>query len=147
MTHSKFCRQCGQALHGRLDKKFCDDQCRSVFNNHLNSDITSTMRSINYILRKNRRILAAILPPAGKIKITKDKLREAGFDFRYSTHCSEDQRGRTYKVCYDYGYLILDINLVELIHLKEARTSGFIRSNNMNHLKHEAALNSYSVAG
>ncbi|MFA6947300.1 MAG: DUF2116 family Zn-ribbon domain-containing protein, partial [Pedobacter sp.] len=29
------CLDCGAALRGRTDKKFCDDQCRSNFNNRM----------------------------------------------------------------------------------------------------------------
>ena len=27
------CKHCGNAVHGRLDKQFCDDQCRNTYNN------------------------------------------------------------------------------------------------------------------
>ena len=119
MTPTKLCLQCGQAFRGRLDKKFCDDQCRSNFNNQRNSDVSSTMRNINYLLRKNRRILAALLPQSGKTKINKDKLLEIGFDFRYFTHYHKNQKGRIYKACYDYGYLSLESNQVLLTSCKE----------------------------
>lgn len=121
MTPTKSCLQCGQTLHGRFDKKFCDDQCRSNFNNLLNSDVSSTMRNINYILRKNRRILAALLPCGGKTKIKKDKLNAVGFDFRYFTHYYQNQKGRTFNVCYDYCYLLLESNQVQLMSCNERR--------------------------
>lgn len=129
MTPTKSCLQCGQLLHGRLDKKFCDDQCRSHFNNQLNSDVSSTMRNINYILRKNRRIMAAILPPSGKTKISKDKLIEIGFDFRFITHYHQNHKGRIYKACYDYGYLPLESNQISLIHCNDKKTGRSIITN------------------
>lgn len=121
MTTPKKCRQCNQTLHGRFDKKFCDDHCRSNFNNHVNSDVTSTMRNINYILRKNRRILAEILPASGKSKIHKDILMDLGFDFRYFTHFFQYQKGKIYTLCYDYGYLELDSKEILLIQCKDQK--------------------------
>ncbi len=119
MTPTKSCLQCGKSLHGRLDKKFCDDQCRSNFNNLLNSDVTSTMRSINYILRKNRRILAALLPESGRTKISQEKLNAIGFDFRYFTHYHQSPKGRVFKVCYDFGYLSLESSQILLMHFND----------------------------
>jgi len=54
----KKCAECGDEFIGRADKKFCSDQCRSAFNNKLNSDHSQFMRNVNNILRKNRRIQA-----------------------------------------------------------------------------------------
>ncbi len=41
------CVECGEEIKGRADKKFCSDQCRSAFNNRLNSDATNFIRNIN----------------------------------------------------------------------------------------------------
>ncbi len=53
----KTCRTCGKPLTGRLDKKYCDDQCRSSYNNRSRQShekqITETYRQI----RRNRTIL------------------------------------------------------------------------------------------
>ena len=76
------------------------------------------MRNINYILRKNRRILATLVPDTGKAKINKDKLIDTGFDFKYFTHFHKNQKGKVYKVCFDYGYLVLESMQVLLINCK-----------------------------
>jgi predicted nucleic acid-binding Zn ribbon protein len=74
------CLECGESLIGRSDKKFCSDQCRNTYNNRLRKDLNNTMRNINNILRKNRRILNKY-NPHGMSKFQKKLLLDAGFDF------------------------------------------------------------------
>ncbi|WP_316794816.1 hypothetical protein [Pedobacter agri] len=100
------CLDCGKPLVGRADKKFCDDACRNNYNNRTKSDDAIVIRKINLILKKNRNILAA-LNPTGKVKTMKKKLASAGFNFHYHTHIYETQTGKTYKFCYEYGFLFL----------------------------------------
>lgn len=108
MSSEKVCLECGEPLKGRADKKFCDDQCRSNYNNKANSDTTAEMRNINNVLRKNRKILETITPEEGKVKISKTKLHDKGFNFKYFTHTYTTQKGTVYKLCYDYGYLPIE---------------------------------------
>ena len=108
MADKKICLECGEELKGRADKKFCDDQCRSNYNNKANSDVTADMRNINNTLRKNRRILESIMPPEGKGKVPKTKLADKGFNFTYHTHTYTTKKGSTYFLCYDYAYLPLE---------------------------------------
>ncbi len=100
------CIECGEKLVGRIDKKFCSDSCRIAYNNRLNSSDTSYMRSVNNILRRNRRILQA-LNPTGKTRISREKLLEKGFDFNYFTSQYKTRDGAIYHYCYDQGYLEL----------------------------------------
>jgi len=112
------CIECGEEIIGRLDKRFCSDQCRSSYNNRLNSDATNFIRTINNILRKNRRILAK-LNPDGKTKVHKDKLLEAGFKFSYFTNQYKTKSGNVYHFCYDQGYLPLDNDYYALVVRKQ----------------------------
>lgn len=105
-TTSRQCLDCGETILGRADKKFCNDQCRSNFNNQLNSNSHNLVRNVNNILRRNRRILQQ-LNPAGKTKISRKKLNTLGFNFDYFTGIAQNETGNTYNYCYDYGYLIL----------------------------------------
>lgn len=105
MKDEKFCLECGEPIKGRADKKFCDDQCRSNYNNKLNSEVTAGMRNINNVLRKNRKILESAVYNDGKGRISKSKLTELGFNFKYFTHTYTTQKGTIYKLCYDYGYM------------------------------------------
>ena len=115
MNKEKVCLECGEPIKGRADKKFCDDQCRSNYNNKANSDTSADMRNVNNILRKNRRILDSIISPEGKTKILKTKLSDKGFNFKYHTHTYTTQKGTTYKLCYDYGYLAIENDYIMVV--------------------------------
>ena len=111
------CQECGEGFKGRSDKKFCSDLCRNAYNNRQNSDTSNYVRNVNNILRKNRRLLAAVLE--GKMtKLPKQKLAEKGFNFSYHTHIYITQKGSTYFFCYEYGYLPIDNDYYLLVKRK-----------------------------
>ncbi len=113
----RYCQCCSQILHGRLDKKFCDDGCRNTFNNHQNSTQNKEMRIINSILKKNRVILLAKLPEGRKqLKISKDQLLLAGFNFNYMTHQSALPSGLLAQFCYELGWVALEKNSCLIVH-------------------------------
>ncbi len=108
-TESRSCLQCGKAVRGRLDKKFCDDYCRNAYNNRQKADKNNLIRNINNALLKNRRILESVVKPEEELgKCPRQRLAEAGFDFRYHTHQYLNKKGQTYNFCYEYGYLPLE---------------------------------------
>ena len=75
----KKCPECGAPIKGRIDKKFCSDLCRNAYNNKQNSDTTNYMRTVNNILRKNRRLLQEKVEKGnGKANVHKEKLQEKG---------------------------------------------------------------------
>lgn len=117
MTEKK-CLECGKPIFGRVDKKFCDDQCRNAHNNKKNSDANNLVRNVHYILRKNRRILEE-LNPTGKEKIHRNKLIDKGFDFTYLTSTYTTKVGAVYYFCYEYGYLALENDLLLLVKKKD----------------------------
>lgn len=102
------CPECGDVIVGRADKKFCSDQCRNTYNNRLNSDASNTVRNINNILRKNRRILQEFNKQSGKNMVNKETLLTNGFNFTYYTHTYTTKKGDIYYFCYEQGYLYLD---------------------------------------
>src|SRR5260370_31186296 len=104
MNLERFCLDCGEVLHGRADKKFCNDQCRNNYNNQLNSNSYNLVRNINNILRRNRRILEE-LNPSGKTKTTRKKLASNDFVFEYYTRTYQTQNGTSYHFCYESRYL------------------------------------------
>jgi hypothetical protein len=118
---TKTCIECKKPLKGRTDKKFCDDLCRNSYNNKLNSDSNGYVRNINNLLRRNRRILEETLPVTEEMaKITRQKLIEKGFQFKYLTHTYTNKKGNIYYFCYEYGYLLLEADWVLVVKRKEA---------------------------
>lgn len=104
---TKVCLECATKITGRIDKKFCSDQCRISFNNRLNSDETNYVRNVNNILRKNRRVLSE-LNTTGKTRVGMAKLKEKGFDFQYFTNTYKTKDGAVYYYCYEQGYLPIE---------------------------------------
>jgi hypothetical protein len=117
---TRFCLDCHEELKGRSDKKFCDDQCRSNFNNRQQSENTSFMRQVNSILKRNRRILEE-LNPEGKTKLSRKKLVAKGFNFEYFTNIYQTRNGTNYYFCYESGYLPLENE--EILLVRKAETS------------------------
>ena len=110
MKHEKkFCLNCNKEIHGRVDKKFCDDYCRNTYNNHQNSTSNNLIRNINHALRRNRNILETSIPVGEEMgKISRFRLIQEGFSFKYFTHVYQNKKGNLYHFCYDLGYLELD---------------------------------------
>ena len=120
LKQEKSCEECGKLIVGRIDKRFCSDQCRNSFNNRLNSNVTNYVRNINNALRKNRRILEELFPEHEKIaKTKKEKLQQLGFQFKYTTHTYTNKKGNVYYFCYEYGYLPLENDWYLLVQQKE----------------------------
>ena len=111
---ANLCKECNRELFGRIDKKFCSDQCRTTYNNNRNRDINGYVRKVNTILKKNRKILLE-LNPNGKIKIHKDRLLDRGFNFDYFTNQYITKKGNIYYFCYDQGYIAFDNDMYALV--------------------------------
>ncbi|MBT8189300.1 MAG: hypothetical protein HKO89_08240 [Saprospiraceae bacterium] len=108
------CPECGETVRGRTDKKFCSAYCRTSFHNKKNSDSINYMRNVNNLLRKNRRILLKH-NPGGKTKIRKSQLLKNGFNFNYFTNQYVTMKGKTYRFCYEQGYLDLENGYLALV--------------------------------
>lgn len=103
----RVCLECGLAVKGRADKKFCDDACRSTYNNRINSKSSAFMKQVNSVLRRNRTILQEF-NPEGKASVSQTTLRKLGFNFDYYTSTYTNREGKTYYFCYEQGYLPKD---------------------------------------
>lgn len=97
------CKYCQKPLKGRVDKKFCDDQCKSAFHNQNHNSKEAYIKSINKQLRANRNALRKACP-AGKATVRMDFLITLGMDFKHLTHTWKSKGDITYYFCYDYGY-------------------------------------------
>lgn len=100
---NKYCIACEAVITGRSDKKFCNNNCRSDFNNQVNKNRDFLMRKINKILKRNKLILGRFFIQENLVLNT-SILIAAGFDFNYYTHREKDARGNLYTYCYEYGY-------------------------------------------
>jgi hypothetical protein len=109
------CLTCNTELRGRADKKFCDDQCRTTFNNQQKAE-PPFVKEITSALKKNRRIMEGLIPvDTGKIKVSQQKLLAKGFNFAYHTHTYTTKVGTHYTFCYEYGYLKIDNDYYMLV--------------------------------
>lgn len=111
------CNECSKTITGRSDKKFCDSICRNTHYNNLHSTDINNVRTITRSLLKNRRILQRFVQSDAK-KISRDKLTEDGFTFKYYTNMSPAKKG-SYVFCYDYGYLPLENDWYLLVKNKD----------------------------
>ena len=101
-----YCLDCGLRLEGRVDKKFCGDDCRTHYHNVLNKNSNGALREINSILKRNSSILKKL--SAGKVtKLTKNSLSASGFNFDFFTHQEYASNGDVYNYCYQYGYSLV----------------------------------------
>jgi hypothetical protein len=119
---TKTCLYCERPLKGRIDKKFCDDNCRNSYNNQQKAkgSHSAYVRNINNALLKNRKILESILPDGEETaKANKEKLMRLGLQFKYITHTYTTKTGKTYFYCYEYGYLPLDNDWYLIVKRKE----------------------------
>jgi predicted nucleic acid-binding Zn ribbon protein len=107
----KTCLSCDKPINGRADKKFCDDNCRNVYNNQLNSDSNNFVRNVINTLRKNRRILEELIPSnESMVRTSLDKMLQKGYQTQYHTHTYTNKKGDVYHFCFEYGYLKLEGN-------------------------------------
>jgi len=118
MEEKKSCPVCGDPIIGRIDKKFCSDQCRNTYNNQRNIHSSEIIRDINKILKNNHRILV-MLNPEGKTKVSRKRLMSKGFNFDYFTSIYKTQKGTTYYFCYEQGYLPIENDFFALVERKQ----------------------------
>lgn len=110
----KHCLECGDELMGRVDKKFCNDQCRTTYYRKQNLDAIHLIQDINNQLKKNRAILLQF-NKTGKATVRKSKLDKAGFNFSLYTSSFTTKEGRNYYFNYDQGYAMLENDFVLLV--------------------------------
>lgn len=107
------CLHCDKPLTGRLDKRYCDAQCRSNYHNHNKRKHDRIMAAVNRQIRKNRSILKTLCPE-GKATVRKERLLDMGFSFQYFS--SQYVAGKLrYYFSYEYGFAPI---------IQPARTDG-----------------------
>ncbi|MEO3404904.1 hypothetical protein AAFN85_13445 [Mucilaginibacter sp. CAU 1740] len=124
---TKTCRECGQPLGaGRSDRKFCNDICRTAFNNRrrsenavesitpeepdaeqkaLDRDMAAIQRVYN-ILLKNRIKLHDLYILFDR-RVPLSDFNRSGINLNYFTSIhTDDVYEKPFKMCFDYGYHI-----------------------------------------
>lgn len=114
---SKVCEDCKAPLKGRSDKRFCNDYCRNSFHTKQNRDWNNYMRNINYILRKNRRILESLYAYDKGI-VSREQLSLNGFKFQYCTYMESENELRKY---YDFSLTKIDQDKYRINRLESER--------------------------
>jgi hypothetical protein len=104
---TKTCLACDKILKGRIDKKYCDDYCKNIYNNRKKESSSEYARNIISILKKNKKILESFLGDDEIARTSKECLLEKGFQFKFHTHTSLNKRGSLYHFCFEIGYLAL----------------------------------------
>lgn len=102
---TKTCLFCGRMLTGRLDKKYCDDQCRASYNNRSRQPHEKQIMETYRRLRRNRTILKSLCP-TGKATVRKEILVEMEFDFGLFTSIFPS-RNNVYYFSHEFGYMPL----------------------------------------
>jgi Uncharacterized protein containing a Zn-ribbon (DUF2116). len=113
----RHCLHCGQVITGRVDKKYCDDACRSSYNNQINRKNYQAVRKVNRVLAKNRRILAEFYQ-RGETEISRAELHWRGFDFARITSC-RSLHNRLHFQVYDYAYYLCKSNRIHILYAGE----------------------------
>lgn len=123
-VNTKHCLTCGHSLRGRTDKKFCDDYCRSIFNNKRYIDEKGFVKKVNHLLLKNRRILASYVEGVKETEmVPKELLYHRGFHFNYFTHTAISKEGTTYYCCYDHAYHVVSEQELQICKLSTVKES------------------------
>jgi len=117
MTEERKCQECGTEIYGRVDKKFCSDQCRNTYNNRTQAVQNKYIRKVNYILRKNRRIMEELISNTNKNvkRVKRNDLLDKGFNFDYYTNIYSTKTNKYYYFSYEYGYNVLEDGYLAIV--------------------------------
>lgn len=121
-VNQKTCQTCGEVLRGRSDKKFCNDYCRNQFNNEQKASVRQlpVVRNVNNALLRNRKILSGLLPEQEEtVRVSRERMLEMGFFFRYITETYTAKNGNIYYYCYDHGYRHLENETLLIVRKKD----------------------------
>ncbi len=113
IENRKTCQECGQILAGRIDKKFCDSDCRTNYHNRTQRIASEKFRLIERAMKRNRNFLQRRRQEGWKF-ISVLELRDCGFDLKYFTHLVEDPKGRVWRYVYDEPYSITKYGIMIL---------------------------------
>lgn len=105
------CENCGKALFGRTDKRFCHDSCRNEFNRKKRAAEQiaeyENLPEILKIIKRNHEILKTYKleqsDPGDTITVSRSELLNKGYHFKFFTSLGMYMKGKIWKFCFDYG--------------------------------------------
>lgn len=125
MSIYRSCRFCGRQVTGRVDKKFCDDNCRSSYNNKMRSHAAASIRTVNSILRHNRKVLNSVVHEDGEKYMLRSNLDDLGFNFDFFTQVQTLDDGSQVLLCYDYAWRPVDEIRIKVMRRNSELTETF----------------------
>jgi hypothetical protein len=124
---ARTCEYCGRLISGRLDRKFCDVNCKNNFNSRLRSAFRAGVHPNAAQILKRIKVNYEILLKHQVQKIEKDtityinkeQLVNDGFDPRFFTSITTDKWGEIWKCCFDCGFRETDGGNLEFAHFPQ----------------------------
>lgn len=127
-AHHKNCLTCDSIIRGRTDKKFCDDYCRSAYNNKHATTKLSNVRAITNKIIKNRRILEKWATKKRNPVSLYDLLSD-GLSLSYATEYIHQPVGNPHIYCFEFGYQLLPGNQCRILKPKTLVDTDIIHQN------------------
>ncbi len=110
------CLWCKAVLRGRIDKRYCNDDCRNRYHNQRNQGAYIAVNRINHALSRNRRILSDFLwPDKNSFVVSRENLLLNGFQFCYFTGMQYGDKNQAFYCCYEFAFRPLSENEFELV--------------------------------
>ena len=106
------CPVCNNSLAGRVDKKYCSDQCRYIANNKNKYQSERQILDTNKALRKNSSILKKLCP-VGMATVRREVLDALGYDVSAFSSIFLTSKKQIYYICYDYAFTPIFDNGIE----------------------------------
>jgi len=99
----KNCLACNTPLVGRIDKKFCDYNCRNAHHNYNNQPSNNYLTKVNRQLLKNHRILQELID--GDVnRVSIQVLKAMGFNEDLRTSVVDDPEEGLIYFIYDISF-------------------------------------------
>jgi hypothetical protein len=99
----KACLECDGSIVGRVDKKFCDHNCRNAYHNDRNRCSRNFVQGVNRYLSKNYRILEELCTNDVH-SVPRKVIKAMGFDPYFFTSIGNDPIDGLIYFLYDLSF-------------------------------------------
>ncbi len=106
LTEDRNCLYCNKLLKKemRRDAKYCNEYCKTAYNNLQRYGLDPNVSRVDKILHKNYEILLKTIKNQSVVEVTRLSLEKKGFKFDFFTQI----RGTGYKYCYTLSFRLKD---------------------------------------